>query len=209
MKTQGVLVAGILTLTIVLLVAVLLTLASIGRSQRDMEPSYSPEIVLACERFKTQPGNRVTEARLLRPYLNAGMSEDQIEALLGPGRPTPSNGGAVYYPAARSLGLTVFYDENRKLLHVEGIDDEYNSGIERAWPLIRSGMTQTEVTTRLGGPQVQLNDHTTWQYKPSNDPAVYTITFDEEGKVKSLNPTREEFQRRMEERRQQRPKTPN
>jgi outer membrane protein assembly factor BamE (lipoprotein component of BamABCDE complex) len=177
--------------------------------KESINPNLPSEIARASSEFKQQTGDRASQAEKLLPYLKPGMPRQTVIELLGDPRPEFAGQHGLFYPVGWSEAITVHFDDTGKVIHVEGLVRDYTNGIERVWPLICIGMHKTEVMTRLGGPQVQLNDHTTWQYKPSNDPAVYTITFDEEGKVKSLNPTREEFQRRMEERRQQRPKTPN
>ncbi|MHC4283835.1 MAG: hypothetical protein ACYSWZ_12800 [Planctomycetota bacterium] len=111
-----------------------------GKSGRTSLP---PEVVRASKEFK-QSGYRVTQAKILLPYLKAGMSKEEIRSLLG--EPDSKKESEYYarisYIVGYSNFFTVFLDENEKVIHVDSVWSEYSSHYERVWPLLRPGIKE-------------------------------------------------------------------
>ncbi|MDH4240382.1 MAG: hypothetical protein OEW48_12540 [Phycisphaerae bacterium] len=144
----------------------------------DRTPSPQAQIAKASTEFKAQSGYRVTQAKKLLPYLKVGMSNEEIRSLLG--EPDSKKESEYYarisYIVGRSNMITVFSDENKKVIHVESVWSEYSSPIERVWPLLRPGMTKQYILSRLGGPQKELKDGKEYQYR--DDQFVFAVAFD-------------------------------
>lgn len=149
--------------------------------------SLPPEIVRASKEFK-QSGYRVTEAKKLLPYLKVGMSKEEIRSLLG--EPDSKKEfeyfACISYIVGRSNMIDVFLDENEKVIHIDSVWSEYASPFERAWPLMRPGMSKQDILRWLGGPQKELKDRKEWQYQYRDNPVVFTISFDMNDKVVKL-----------------------
>ena len=167
----------LLVLIAILFLCICIWFLYFGKSGRTSLP---PEIVRASKEFKAKAGYRVTEAKKLLPYLKVGMSKEEIRSLLG--EPDSKKESEYYarisYIVGRSNMITVFLDENEKVIHVDSVWSEYASPFERAWPLMRPGMTKQYILRRLGGPQKELKDGKELQYQHRGNPVVFTITFD-------------------------------
>ncbi|MHC4086376.1 MAG: hypothetical protein ACYSU3_15830 [Planctomycetota bacterium] len=145
-----------------------------GKSGRTSLP---PEVVRASKEFK-QSGYRVTQAKILLPYLKAGMSKEEIRSLLG--EPDSKKESEYYarisYIVGYSNFFTVFLDENEKVIHVDSVWSEYSSHYERVWPLLRPGMTKQYILSRLHGGYKEPNDGKEYQYRDGQ--FVFTVSFD-------------------------------
>jgi hypothetical protein len=155
---------------------------------RDNGADVEREIAKASAEFKADQNFRVEPAKKLVPYLKNGMTTEEVETLLG--EPDSKAEGEYYarisYIVGRSNMITVFLDENEKVIHVESVWSEYASPFERVWPLLRPGMTKQYILRRLGGPQKELKDGKEYQYQYRDDPVVFTISFDMNDKVVKL-----------------------
>lgn len=165
----------LLVLIAILFLCICIWFLYFGKSGRTSLP---PEIVRASKEFKAQSGYRVTQAKILLPYLEAGMSKEEIRSLLG--EPDSKKESEYYasisYIVGRSNMIDVFLDENEKVIHVDSVWSEYASPFERVWPLLRPGMTKQYILSRLGGPQKELKDGKEYQYR--DDQFVFTVSFD-------------------------------
>ncbi len=174
-----------LVLIAILFLCICICILYFGKSGRTSLP---PEIVRASKEFKAKAGYRVTEAKKLLPYLKAGMSKEEIRSLLG--EPDSKKEfeyfACISYIVGRSNMIDVFLDENEKVIHVDSVWSEYASPFERAWPLMRPGMTKQYILRWLGGPQKELKDGKELQYQHRGNPVVFTITFDMNDKVVKL-----------------------
>ena len=143
MTKRSAVVTGVVCVCILILAAIVW--------RKPTRPVLPPDVAQASEAFKSQDAiGRGAYAELLAPHLKAGMSKQEIETLLG-----TADHGSTKERSSWSTGLskaiTVYYDEDGKALQVEGVGMEqlYKSGIERAWPFIRLGMTKTDVMVKL------------------------------------------------------------
>jgi len=165
----------LLVLITILLLCICIWFLYFGKSGGTSLPS---EIVHASKEFKAKAGYRVNEAKILLPYLKAGMSKEEIRSLLG--EPDSKKESEYYasisYIVGRSNMIDVFLDENEKVIHVDSVWSEYSSPFERVWPLLRPGMTKQYILSRLGGPQKELKDGKEYQYR--DDQFVFTVSFD-------------------------------
>ena len=166
----------LLVVIAILFLCICIRILYFGKSGRTSLP---PEIVRASKEFK-QSGYRVTQAKKLLPYLKVGISYEEIRSLLG--EPDSKKESEYYasisYIVGRSNMIDVFLDENEKVIHIDSVWSEYASPFERAWPLMRPGMTKQYILRWLGGPQKELKDGKEYQYQHRDNPVVFTITFD-------------------------------
>jgi len=164
-----------IVLIAILFLCICIWILYFGKSGRTILP---PEIVSASKEFKAKAGYRVTEAKKLLPYLKVGMSKEEIRSLLG--EPDSKKGfeyfACISYIVGRSNMIDVFLDENEKVIHVDSVWSEYANPFERAWPLMRPGMTKQYILRWLGGPQKELKDGKEYQYR--DDQFVFIVSFD-------------------------------
>ncbi|MDH4240380.1 MAG: hypothetical protein OEW48_12530 [Phycisphaerae bacterium] len=164
-----------IVLIVVAFLCICIWILFVGKSDRTSLP---PEIVHASKEFKAKAGYRVNEAKILLPYLKVGMSKEEIRSLLG--EPDSKKGfeyfACISYIVGRSNMIDVFLDENEKVIHVDSVWSEYSNPFERAWPLMRPGMTKQYILRWLGGPQKELKDGKEYQYR--DDQFVFIVSFD-------------------------------
>lgn len=146
------------------------------------------EITQASKEFKLNVGNRDAQAKILMPYLKVGMSKENVESLLGESDYKTDSGKHFVYSISRSIMLSVYFDEQGKLFHIDAPWIEYASHYDRVWPFLRVGMAKKTISVKMYEPSVILDDGMKWQYK--DDAYIYWVTFDDDDKVINLEKTK-------------------
>ena len=148
------------------------------------------EVTQVSKEFKSNVGNRDAQAKILMPYLKVGMSKENVESLLGESDYKTGSGKYFHYSLGRSNVLSVYFDEQEKMFHVEGPGIKFASHYDRVWPFLRAGMTKESVSIKMYEPSIISDNGMKWQYK--DDTYLYWITFDDNDKVINLEKTKRE-----------------
>jgi outer membrane protein assembly factor BamE (lipoprotein component of BamABCDE complex) len=163
-------------------------------------PGLPSDVLAASREFKAhEPAFRDSSAEKLLPYIKTGMSREGVETLLGEPDDQKTGGeNHISYYVGLSRIIEIDFDEAGNAIRVTGIDDRYLNHYELTWPLIRAGKTREYVLDHLGEAASESADGKRWDYVA--DGRTYTVVFDEQGLVESVEPPHAELEREINER---------
>jgi len=166
---------------------------NIPENHQTHKRTLPPDIVQTSEEFKKHVYFRVEQAKKLIPCLKQEMPKEEVLDLLGP--PTAEQELEYYstlcYGVFYSDVLKVYFDKDNRLIYVDSPHVVFISHYERAWPLVRCGMSKSQAKSRFNVPSVLSDDESKWQYK--DDRYVYTITFDDNNRIIDLEKSKREL----------------
>jgi outer membrane protein assembly factor BamE (lipoprotein component of BamABCDE complex) len=161
----------------------------VARRENKEQNLLPPEMVEVSEAFKAKRDLLLREdqaGKLLR-YIKEGMNKQHVMEILGAPEDALSQQSRWVYTVGYSKTISVSYSEDASVERIErvGFDDRTVSPIERNWSLLTKGMTKTHVERMLGKPET-TRDGNEWQYHDAAQGIVYSIVFDEGGRILAL-----------------------